>query len=80
MENLSWENADLGISFSVAYGRITVFMENLSWENADLGISFSVAYGRITVFKTTLKAIGIPPYFRFLLDPENGKLAVEKGC
>lgn len=53
-------------------------MENLSWENADLGISFSVAYGRITVFKTTLKAIGLPQYFRFLLDPENGKLAVEK--
>lgn len=53
-------------------------MENLSWENADLGISFSVAYGRITIFKTTLKAIGLPQYFRFLLDPENGKLAVEK--
>lgn len=53
-------------------------MENLSWENADLGISFSVAYGRINLFKTTLKAIGLPPYFRFLLDTENGKLAVEK--
>ena len=30
------------------------------------------------LLKTTLNAIGIPPYFRFLLDPENGKLAVEK--
>ena len=29
MENLSWENADLGISFSVAYGRITVFKTTL---------------------------------------------------
>lgn len=53
-------------------------MENLSWEATDLGISFSATYGRINIFRTTLKAIGLPPYYRFLLDPENGKLAVEK--
>lgn len=53
-------------------------MENLSWENADLGISFSAAYGRINVFRTTLKALGLPPYYRFLLDSTSKTLAVEK--
>ncbi|WP_455124848.1 hypothetical protein [Ruminococcus sp.] len=53
-------------------------MDKLSWENDDLGISFSVAYGRINVFRTALKALGLPPYYRFLLDSENKTLAVEK--
>ena len=52
-------------------------MENLLWARKNLGISFSFPYGRIYLFRTTLKAIGLPPYFRFLLDPENGKLAIE---
>ena len=53
-------------------------MENQSWENNDLGISFSITYGRITLFRSTLKAMGLPPYFRFLLDSENRQLAIER--
>lgn len=53
-------------------------MENQLWESKNLGISFSFPYGRITLFRTTLKAIGLPTYFRFLLDPENRKLAIER--
>lgn len=49
-----------------------------AWENGDLGIIFSIAYGRITLFKTTLRAIGFPPYYRFLLDSEQMKLAIER--
>lgn len=41
------------------------------------GISFEKAYGRITIFKTTIAALGQPPYFRFLLDVEHRKLAIE---
>ena len=53
-------------------------MENQLWESKNLGISFSFPYGRIYLFRTTLKAIGLPPYYRFLLDPENRKLAIER--
>lgn len=52
-------------------------MENQSWESRDLGISFSILYGRINVFSNTLKAIGMPPYFRFLFDTEHKQFAVE---
>lgn len=53
-------------------------MQNQSWENNNLGISFSITYGRITLFRSTLKAMGLPPYFRFLLDSENRQLAIER--
>lgn len=53
-------------------------MEKQLWESKNLGISFSFPYGRICLFRTTLKAIGLPPYYRFLLDPENRKLAIER--
>lgn len=42
-------------------------MKQIVWNHSDPGISFAAPSGRITIFKTTLKALGYPPYFRFLL-------------
>ena len=52
-------------------------MKSLPWDNNDLGITFSITAGRITIFKTTVKALGFPPYYRFLLDADNRQFAIE---
>ena len=52
-------------------------MEHIVWNHSDLGISFAASSGRINIFKTTLKAMGYPPYFRFLLDTVHKQLGIE---
>ncbi|MDD7517075.1 hypothetical protein [Ruminococcus flavefaciens] len=52
-------------------------MEQTVWNQSDLGISFAASSGRINIFKTTLKALGYPPYFRFLLDTDHKQLGIE---
>lgn len=52
-------------------------MEQTVWTQSNLGISFAASTGRITIFKTTLKALGYPPYFRFLLDTDHKQFGIE---
>ena len=52
-------------------------MEQITWTHSDPGISFAASSGRITIFKTTLKAMGYPPYFRFLLDTDHKQFGIE---
>ena len=50
-------------------------MEKAVWKADDLGINFAISYGRITIFQTTMKELGFPLYYRFLLDQENRQFA-----
>ncbi len=52
-------------------------MEKAVWKADDLGINFAISYGRITIFQTTMKELGFPLYYRFLLDQENRQFAIE---
>lgn len=52
-------------------------MKQIVWNHSDPGISFAAPSGRITIFKTTLKALGYPSYFRFLLDTDHKQFGIE---
>lgn len=52
-------------------------MEKAAWEAKNLGINIALTCGRITIFRTTLKELGYPPYYRFLLDQEKKQFAIE---
>lgn len=52
--------------------------EYIPWDTSKAGVSFSLEAGRIRMFRTTMEQLGNPAYFRFLYNPEQKTIAVQK--
>ncbi len=46
-------------------------------EGASLGISFSLRRGRVLIYRDTIRALEYPDYFRFLVNKDACKIAME---